>query len=98
MLVAVPKPAPSAISIHIAVHADAGLSANGSRACAVTLSRDIDMLGKIVTSIWPKGTGPMAEDPEKPNKHEKKDTPDDKQVPPDKTPNPGEPKPGKHGK
>jgi len=32
------------------------------------------------------------------NKHEKKEPDDDKQVPPDKTPNPNDPKPGKHRK
>ena len=40
----------------------------------------------------------MAEDPKEPNKHEKKGPDDDKQVPPDKTPSPNEPKPGKRGK
>ncbi len=40
----------------------------------------------------------MAADPKEPNKHEKHDPRDDKQVPPDKTPSPNEPKPGKHGK
>ncbi len=40
----------------------------------------------------------MAEDPKKPNKHEKEDARDDKQVPPDKTPSPNQPKPGKRGK
>lgn len=42
----------------------------------------------------------MAEKPEDPNKnrHEKEDERDDKRVPPDKTPSPNEPKPGKHGK
>ncbi len=40
----------------------------------------------------------MAENPKEPNKHEKEDARDDKQVPPDKTPSPNEPKPGKHGK
>lgn len=39
-----------------------------------------------------------SEKPQEPNKHEKQ-TPDyDKQVPPDKTPSPQEPKPGKRGK
>jgi hypothetical protein len=40
----------------------------------------------------------MAEEPQKPNKHEKTSPDTDKQVPPDKTPDPNEPKPGKHGK
>lgn len=40
----------------------------------------------------------MAENPKEPNKHEKDYPRDDKQVPPDKTPSPNEPKPGKHGR
>lgn len=37
-------------------------------------------------------------EPQEPNRHEKEDPRGDKQVPPDRTPSPKEPKPGKHGK
>jgi hypothetical protein len=40
----------------------------------------------------------MTEERKKPNKHEKTTPETDKQVPPDKTPSPNAPKPGKHGK
>jgi hypothetical protein len=40
----------------------------------------------------------MDKEPKEPQRHEKKVPNDDKQVPPDRTPNPNEPKPGKHGK
>lgn len=45
--------------------------------------------------------GKQPKEPNKePNRHEKPDSPSrrDGQVPPDKTPSPREPKPGKHGR
>lgn len=40
----------------------------------------------------------MAKDPKEPNKHEKVTPETDKQMPPDRTPSPKEPSPGKRGK
>lgn len=37
-------------------------------------------------------------EPQQPNRHEKERPDYDKQVPPNKTPTPREPKPGKHGR